>query len=186
MHQNGLSDADRKVLNSRVIDDDDKVKVPNPDAIRKATFFNDKSCSLNMDVFRSYLVENHAGCTQDDIVDTAIVIKSNASWGKSKVPLSFEQRKVLFKKCSEANVVNSRSKHLDPVLCLVSGCHLMVNDNIDVYSGISNGTTTKFVKTILKKGESLCQSKCWLLGEFRHGRRGGSTRIGVAKLRPFS
>jgi hypothetical protein len=48
--------------------------------------------------------------------------------------------------------VNSRSKHLDPMLCLVSGCQLMVNDNIDVYSGISNGTTTKFVKAILNKG----------------------------------
>jgi hypothetical protein len=151
MRQNGLSPADRKVLNSRVIDGD-KVKVPNPDAIRKATFYNDKRCSLNMDVFQSYLSKNHAGCTQEDIVDTAIVIKSKANWGKSKVPLSFEQRKVLFENCSEANVVNSRSKHLDPMLCLVSGCQLMVNDNIDVYSGISNGTTTKFVKAILKKG----------------------------------
>jgi hypothetical protein len=154
MRQNGLSAADRKVLNSRVIDGD-KVKLPYPDAIRKATYYNDKRCSLNMDVFRSYLAKNHAGCTKDDIVDTAIVIKCKASWGKSKVPLSFEQRKVLFEKCSEANVTSSRSKRLDPLLCLVSGCHLMVNDNIDVYNGIANGTTTTFVKAILKKGAIL-------------------------------
>jgi hypothetical protein len=34
----------------------------------------------------------------------AIVIKSKALWGKSKVPLSFEQRKVFFEKCSEAEL----------------------------------------------------------------------------------
>ncbi len=154
IRDNGLSPADRKVLNSRVIDGD-KVKMPNPNAIRFATYFNDKRCSINMDVFRSYLAKNHADCTEHNIAETAIVIKCKANWGKSKIPLSFDQRKVLFEKCSEASIVNSRSKHIDPLLCLASGVHLMVNDNIEVHHGIANGTTTKFVKAILKKGAIL-------------------------------
>jgi hypothetical protein len=154
MRNNGLSVADRKILNSRVIDGD-KVKMPRPETTRYATYHNAKRCGINIDVFRSYLEKYHATCTERNIPLTAIVIKSNARWGKSKVPLSFEQRKVLFEKCSEADVVNSRSKHLDPILCLSYGCNMMVNENLDVYNGIANGTTTEFLKAILKPGAKL-------------------------------
>jgi hypothetical protein len=61
------------------------------------------------------------------------------------VPLSFEQRKVFFEKCSEAEVTSSRSKHLDPILCLGPRWNMMINDNIDVHNGIANGTTAEFV-----------------------------------------
>jgi hypothetical protein len=154
MRNHGLSEANRKILNSRVINGN-TVRMPRPDTIRFATYFNVKRCGINIEVFRTYLSKHHTACTRDDIPDTAIVIKSKASWGKSKVPLSFEQRKVLFEKCSEANVSNSRSKHLDPMLCLASGCNMMVNDNIDVHNGIANGTTAEFVKAILKPGAKL-------------------------------
>jgi hypothetical protein len=154
IRNHGLSDADRKILNSRVIDGNN-VKMPSPDTIRFATYFNAKRCGINIEVFRSYLKRTHADCTIDNIPDTAIVIKSKACWGKSKIPLSFEQRKVLFEKCSEADVTNSRSKHLDPLLCLAFGSHSMINDNKDVYKGIANGTTTVFVKAILKPGAKL-------------------------------
>ena len=117
MRNHGLSDSDRAILNSRVIDGD-KVKMPRPESIRFATFFNAKRCGINMDVFRSYLERHHGDCTEDNIPKTAIVIKANARWGKSKIPLTFEQRKALFEKCSEADVANSRSKHLDLLLCL--------------------------------------------------------------------
>jgi hypothetical protein len=91
----------------------------------------------------------------DPIPDTAIVIKSKAKWGENKTPLTFEQRKVLFEKCSDADCQDSRSKHVDPLLCLASGCNMMVNNNIDVHNGIANGTTTEFVKAILKQGSKL-------------------------------
>jgi hypothetical protein len=154
IRNHGLSPADRKVLNSRTVDGI-KVKLPSFESIKKATFHNGIRCSINMDGFLAYLAEHHAGCTEESIVDTAIVIKAKAKWGKSKVALSFEQRKVLFERCSEANVSNSRSKHLDPLLCLAAGSHLMVNDNIDVCNGIANGTTNTFVKAILKEGAIL-------------------------------
>ena len=53
MRINGLSDADRKILNSRVIDGD-KVKMPKPDTTRFATYHNVKRCGINIDVFRSW------------------------------------------------------------------------------------------------------------------------------------
>jgi hypothetical protein len=154
MRNNGLSDADRKILNSRVVDGD-KVKLPRPDTIRVATFYNAKRCGINMDIFRFYLEKYHESCTEGTIPDTAIVIKCKARWGENKIPLSFEQRKVLFEKCSEADVVNNRSKRIDPLLCLASGCNMMVNDNTDVHHGIANGTTTELVKVILKPGAIL-------------------------------
>jgi hypothetical protein len=127
-----VPEADRKILNSRVIDGV-KVKMPCPESTRFATYFNAKRCGINMDMFRSYLEKHHADCTEDNIPNTAIVIKANARWGKSKIPLTYEQRNVLFENCSEADIVNSRNKHLDPILCLSSGCNEMVNDNINLF-----------------------------------------------------
>jgi hypothetical protein len=84
------------------------------------------------------------------------VLSSNRKhFGVSKVPLSFEQRKVFFEKCSEAEVTSSRSKHLDPILCLGPRWNMMINDNIDVHNGIANGTTAEFVKAYLKPGAKL-------------------------------
>jgi hypothetical protein len=141
----GLSEEDRKILNSRVINGD-SVKMPRPEETRFATFNNANRWGINIDVFRSYLEKYHADCTEDNIPETAIVIKSKASWGKSKIALSFEQRKVFFEKCSEADVTNSRNKHLDPMLCLGPRWNVMGNDNKDVHNGIANGTTAEFVK----------------------------------------
>jgi hypothetical protein len=154
MRNEGLSEADRKILNSRVIDGD-KVKMPRPEKNRFATFFNAKRCGINIDVFRSYLEKHHAGCTRDNIPKSAIVIKAKACWGKSKILLSFEQRKVLFEKCSEAEVTNSWNKHLDPILCLGPRWNTMINDNLDVHNGIANGTTAEFVRAYLKSGAKL-------------------------------
>ena len=95
MREHGLSASDREVLNSRVIDGD-KVKMPSPMTTRFATYYNEKRCSINADVFKDYLEQHHSTCTEGNIPKTAIVIKGNACWSKSKIPLSFEQRKVLF------------------------------------------------------------------------------------------
>jgi hypothetical protein len=150
----GLSEEHRVILNSRVIDGK-KVKMPSPDKTRYATYHNAKRCGINMDVFHSYLKKYHGGCTENNIVETALVIKATTKWGKSKLPLSFNQRQVLFQKCSEADVVNSRSKRADPLLCLAYGCNVMVNENNDVHNGIANGTTAVFQKAILKSGVKL-------------------------------
>jgi hypothetical protein len=88
MRNNGLSDADRKILNSRVVDGD-KVKLPRPDTIRVATSYNAQRCGINIDIFRFYLEKYHKSCTPGNIPDTAIVIKSKARWGKNKISLSF-------------------------------------------------------------------------------------------------
>jgi hypothetical protein len=76
----GLSEEDRKILNSRVINGD-SVKMPRPEETRFATFNNANRWGINIDVFRSYLEKYHADCTEDNIPESAIVIKSKASWG---------------------------------------------------------------------------------------------------------
>ena len=150
----GLSDENRDILNARVIDGD-RVKMPPLRSTQFATFHNTNRCGINMDIFRAYLKEHHADCSKDDIPKTAVVIKCNASWGKSRVNLSYEQRKVLFEQCSEADCTNSRGKHIDPFLCLFAGSNQMVNENEDVRRGIANGTTAAFKRAILKKKANL-------------------------------
>jgi len=150
----GLSDENRKILNARVIDGD-SVKMPAPTSTQFATFHNKNRCGINMDIFRDYLKEHHADCSKDTIPRSAVVIKCNSRWGKSKANLTYEQRKVLFEECSEADCTNSRSKHIDPLLCLFAGSNQMITENEDVERGIANGTIAEFKKAILKENAEL-------------------------------
>jgi hypothetical protein len=148
-----LSSEDRNILNSRVIDGKD-VKKPNPLETKYATFFNDKRAAINATVFRNYLKTYHKRNPEIDIPKTAIVIKATTKWSKSRIPLTWDQRKVLFEGCSEADVKRD-CQMCAPLLCLFFGCNLMVTENIHVLNGMANGTTCEFRKLVLKPGAKL-------------------------------
>jgi len=164
MRNGVLSAEDREVLNSRVINGND-VKKPNPLETKYATFYNAKRAGINATVFRNYLMTHHKGKSESEIPMTAIVIKATTKWKKSKIQLTFDQRKVLFEECSEADVKRGTSQMCAPLLCLFSGCNLMVTLNEDVVHGIANGTTCKFRKVVIKPGAELEKTKmygCWV------------------------
>ena len=164
MRDGVLSARERKILNSRVINGNE-VKKPNPIETKYATYFNKKRANINATVFRNYLKTYHEGKSESDIPLTAIVIKATTKWKKSKIPLTFDQRKVLFEECSEADVKRGTSQMCAPLLCLFSGCNLMVTKNEDVLNGIANGTTCQFRKLVLKPGAQLEKIKmygCWV------------------------
>jgi hypothetical protein len=154
IRSSGLSDDDRKILNSRVIGTNG-LKMPKCSDTRFATYYNKKRSQINAEIFRNYLKQYHGKCTQTDICDSAIVIKCNAQWSNLKVPLTYEQRKVLFEEVSEADTRNSSNQKCDPLLCLFYGCHLMGNANSDVANGIANGTTGIFKKAHVQEGAIL-------------------------------
>lgn len=154
MRAEGLSEEDREILNSRVIDGNN-VKMPSPATVRFATYYNKKRCNINADVFLDYLTRIHFGCTEGNICESAIVVKANALWGQSKKNLTFDQRKVLFEECSEADIQNTQKQRCDPMLCLFDGCNVMGNENSDVGNGIANGTTCMFRKVHFKVGVTL-------------------------------
>jgi hypothetical protein len=116
MRNEGLSEADRKTLNSKVIDGNNvnmqDRRIP---ASLRSIMPND-AASISM-------------CS-DRISRNTTLSAHPITYRKCdchKVPLSFEHMKVFFEKCSEAVVTSSRSKHLDPILChLVSASSSMV------------------------------------------------------------
>jgi len=154
MREHGLSDEDRKILNTRVIDGD-AIKMPDPTTTRFATFSNSKRCEINAVVFKNYLQVHHANCTKDNIPKTAIVIKAGTRWAKSKALLSFDKRKILFEECSEADCCDSRNKHCDPLLCLFYNSNVMGTANDDVLNGQANGTTALFKRAFLMPDANL-------------------------------
>ena len=154
VRENGLSNEDREILNSRVIDGL-TLKIPNPKKTRFATFSNEKRCAINAHVFKHNLIQNHSECTESNICTSSIVIKAHAEWPQRNIPLSFGQRKLLFEECPEAKIKNTQSQRCDPFLCLFDGCNVMVNENVDVENGIANGTTCIFKKAKLKPGAIL-------------------------------
>jgi hypothetical protein len=111
--------------------------------------------NINATVFQNYLKIYHTVNYEPNIHKTAIVIKATPKWDKSKVPLTFDQRKVLFEECSEADVKGNRSQMCAPLLCLFFRCNLMDTQNEDVLLGIANGTVCKPQKLVLKQGVEL-------------------------------
>ena len=151
MRDNGLSDAARNILNSRVIDGT-RVKMPDLKKTRFATFHNRNRAQINASVFEDYLKEYHGDATPENIPKTAIVIRAGAKWYKRTNKLSFAQRKTLYTQCSEADCKDSQNKRCDPLLCLFYDCHLMGTKNDDVQNGIANGTTSVFKRVVFKSG----------------------------------
>jgi hypothetical protein len=96
-----LSTDEWNTLNSRVINGNE-VKKPNPLKTKYATYYNKKRSDINASVFQNYLKTYHNVNSGAGIPYTAIVIKTVANWAKSKTPLSFDQRKVLFRECPES------------------------------------------------------------------------------------
>jgi hypothetical protein len=90
------------MVNGRVIDDIN-VKMLDSAKVRYATFFNKLRCMVNTDVVDAHLSKYHKGCTATNIAKSAIVIKATTKWGcRKRVPLSCDQRKVLFEQCPES------------------------------------------------------------------------------------
>jgi hypothetical protein len=123
MRNEGLSEADRKTLNSKVIDGNN-VNMPRrriPASLR--SIMPNDAASISM-------------CS-DRISRNTTLSAHPITYRKCdchKV-LSFEHMKVFFEKCSEAVVTSSRSKHLDPILChLVSASSSMVVVSLLWYS----------------------------------------------------
>jgi hypothetical protein len=96
MRDGVLSPKDQEILNSRVINGKE-VKKPNPLETKYAIFHNAKRADINATVFRNYLKTYHTVNSETNIPRTAIVIKATTKWDKSKIPLTFDQRKVLLK-----------------------------------------------------------------------------------------
>ena len=109
MREGQLSEENRKILNSRVIDGE-SVKMPNLMEVQFATFFNNKRAQINADVFKLYLEKYHKDATKDSIPLSGIVIKAKAKWNGYDRELSFDQRKVLFEECSESDCKNSQQQ----------------------------------------------------------------------------
>jgi hypothetical protein len=129
--------------NSCHINGNNKVKKPNPLETKYATFCKAMRANTNATVFQNCLTTHHDVNSEVGIMHTAIVIKAATKWDKSKTPLSFDQRKVLFKECSEADVKHGTSQMCAPLLCLFRGCDLMVTENEDVHHRIANRTVCK-------------------------------------------
>ena len=169
MRANGLAETDRNILNSRVVGTRDRygniLRMPNIAMTRFATYSNKARTGINQSVFRSYLKNHHAGLDKNNVPTSAIVIRSNPVWARSKVPLSFDQRKVVFEECSESDTSNGRNKRMDPLLCLFQGSHVMGTENVDVKNGMANGTTSTFRTVRLKPGKAATPIQmhgCWV------------------------
>ena len=153
VRQRGLTDAQRSILNSRVIDGEN-VKMPDLLKTRFATYHNKDRAEINARVFEEYLNWYHADCSEDNIPKTAIVIRCDARWTNANKKLTFAQQKTLFTKCSEAHCKDHKKKYCAPLLCLFHNCWLMGVENEDVHNGIANGTTSVFKRVKFKDGKT--------------------------------
>jgi len=140
-----------KMLNKRVIGKSG-CEMPDISKVQFATFFNATRNGINNYIFYEYLKKYHSTSHFDTPPDTAVVVKCDASYFPSKIPLNFAERKHLFEGVCEGQISASGGKHCDPLLRLFQGCSVMCTENADVSNGVANGTTAIFEKLMLKPG----------------------------------
>ena len=138
------------------------LKLPTNEELRYATFDNVNRSTLNATDFLQFLQKYHPkeDCPNPSVIpQSAILIKSSASWYNSGRSLSQNDLHVLYEHCNEGNVkeLNGRAR-ADPLFCLYSKCLVMCTENKDVKNGIANGTAARFEKVVLKAGSSLQSS----------------------------
>jgi hypothetical protein len=86
---------------------------------------------------------------------TICIKASDLKWTKGKeedVRLNRPTSDILYATCGEAHVRTSGNKMYSPLLKLYHNRPMMINENIDVKSGIANGMMCAFKNVVLKKG----------------------------------
>jgi hypothetical protein len=111
MRDEVISTEEWNALNPRVINGN-KVKKLSPLETKYATLYNTKRSDINATVFQNYLKTYHNVNSGFNIPQTAIA----TNWAKSKIPWSFDQRKVLSKECSELDHKCGTSQMCAPLL----------------------------------------------------------------------
>jgi hypothetical protein len=88
------------------------------------------------------------------INDTMLVFADDMKiHNRNKICSKFIYMKEVWETCGEDNIdIPNRSERMDPVLKLYIGCTLMIPTNMDVHSGIANGTQVTLLKIVLKSG----------------------------------
>ena len=143
MRDGVLSIEEGNTLNPFVINGKE-VKKSNPLETKCATFYRAKRSDIKATIFQIYLKTYHNMNSESNIPNTAIVVKAGTKWGKSQIPLSFDQRKVLFEQCPESNVKRGTSQMCAPLLCLFFGCDLMVKENVNVFKELQKERYVNF------------------------------------------
>jgi hypothetical protein len=143
----------RRLLKTRLVTTGG-LQIPTEGKVQYATWTNKKKASINARIFEKHLMAHHSECPADAIPTNAIVIVSSAKWSTTRTKLSHAQHKRFLETCSEGQICNASQKRVAPLLCLIQGGDAMVTDNLEVSTGVGNGTCCTFAKAILKCGET--------------------------------
>ena len=74
---------------------------------------------------------------------------------------SIQNPQVFYQKCGEndCKFAKTQTPHMDPVLKLYYGCPVMLTNNINVDSGLANGTEAKVLRIVIKTGQTTFKVK---------------------------
>ena len=158
----GPSRAQVDLINTRVIGSDEGPREDElPADAAYATTKNLDRMAINDGIFAEHLRHTHSKNPEVEPPRHTICVKgSNLCWRKATrqyEPMKNRVKDFFYATVGEAHVKkagNGGNKTYDPLLKLYYHRPIMVNDNISVETGLSNGTMAKFVGVELKQGIS--------------------------------
>ena len=132
---------DRKVITPRGI-----VECPDFQKDKIVTWSNGKRKFYNNQVFMHHLVHHHSKQPDRPIPHHTIVIKANMWWKHSSERLSFWERKIVFQKGSDVDIIGDPGdfRTMDCFLKLFRGCQVVTDD----------GRSAVFQEIIMKRGHT--------------------------------
>jgi hypothetical protein len=69
-----------------------------------------------------------------------VIIKAGLHWSSTSNEIRPAMTKLIYETCGDHYCNWKGNKKVDPFLCLINGCELLLGDNVDVTKGLANGT----------------------------------------------
>ena len=157
-HQGRPLPSDFDTINQRVVQrngktlDGDEI----PEGIRYCTPNNRESDAINCGIFYKRIKD----CSQDNvlILSSKLKIKQNR---KEKQMSNIQNPQAFYQQCGEndCKFAKTQTSRMDPVLKLYYRCPVMLTNNINVDSGLANGTEAKVLRIVMKTGQTTFKVK---------------------------
>jgi hypothetical protein len=121
-----------------------------PSNTKYVTYKNRDRDAINTAIFHEQLIYNHNHYNNNN--DVIMIFCDKIEYKKNETFIPLNSKQFFYENCGESDINTNRQGRIDPVHKIYIGCNIMLTENIDVISGIPNGTQATIEKVILKEG----------------------------------
>jgi hypothetical protein len=124
-----------------------------PQNTNYACYSNKERNAIHAGCFMKHLEGTHSKLIHISPPKHTIIIKAGLHWSSTSSEIRPAMSKLIYETCGDHYCDRNGNKKIDPFLCLINGCELLLGENVDVAKGLANGTRGIFKGYKMKPGQ---------------------------------